>query len=98
MQDTLHSVLPPRFSPHKRLPAYKGKFSSDFLSHSYRHRCASREWESGLCLNGFFKTVILGDWHGGVVVKFARSILVAQGSWVQILGVDLHTAHQAMLW
>ena len=34
----------------------------------------------------------------GVVVKFAHSISIAQGSQVQILGMDLHTAHQAMLW
>ena len=34
----------------------------------------------------------------GVVVKFACSTLMAQGSPVQILGADLHTAHQAMLW
>ena len=33
----------------------------------------------------------------GVAVKFTRSTLLAQGLWVQILGMDLHTAHQAML-
>ena len=34
---------------------------------------------------------------GGVVVKFGRSVVAAQDSPVQILGVDLHTTHQAML-
>ena len=34
---------------------------------------------------------------GATVVKFTRSALVAPGSWVQIPGADLHTAHQAML-
>ena len=35
---------------------------------------------------------------GGVEVKFACSTSAAWGSWVQILGADLHTAYQAMLW
>ena len=35
---------------------------------------------------------------GGVVVNFAHSALVAWGSWVWILDVDLHTVHQATLW
>ena len=35
---------------------------------------------------------------GGTAVKFARSALVAQGLLVQIPGVDLRTASQAMLW
>ena len=34
----------------------------------------------------------------GTVVKFMHSASVAWGSLVQILGVDLHTVHQAMLW
>ena len=34
----------------------------------------------------------------GVVVKFACSASAASGLWVWILGVDLHTAHQAVLW
>ena len=34
----------------------------------------------------------------GTVVKFACSALVAQGLLVWILGTDLQTAHQAMLW
>ena len=38
------------------------------------------------------------DWPGGIVVKLVCSTLVAWGSWVQIPGVDLHAAHQAMLW
>ena len=33
-----------------------------------------------------------------LVAKFVHSALAAQGSLVQILGADLHTAHQAMLW
>ena len=33
-----------------------------------------------------------------VVVGFMSSALVAQASQVQILGTDLHIAHQAMLW
>ena len=37
-------------------------------------------------------------WPGGIVVKCAHPASVAQGSWVQILGADLHIAHQAMLW
>ena len=32
----------------------------------------------------------LGRWPGDVVVKFACSASAAQGSWVQIPGVDLH--------
>ena len=35
---------------------------------------------------------------GGIVVKFAHSASVAQGSQVWILGADLHTTHQAVLW
>ena len=34
----------------------------------------------------------------GGVVKFACSASVARGSRVQIPGVDLHAAHQAVLW
>ena len=47
---------------------------------------------------GASKKRFQGGWPGGTVVKFACSALVAQGSWVQIPGVDLHIAHQAMLW
>ena len=32
---------------------------------------------------------VLQGWPGGIVVKFACSALVAQGSQVQILGMDL---------
>ena len=39
-----------------------------------------------------------GGRPGGAVVKFPCSALVAWGSLVQIPGVDLHTACQAMLW
>ena len=34
----------------------------------------------------------------GPVVKFMSSASAAQGSPVWILGADLHTAHEAMLW
>ena len=36
-------------------------------------------------------------WPGGPVVKFAQSTSAAWSSQVQILGTDLHTAHQVML-
>ena len=42
--------------------------------------------------------LIVGGWPGGVMVKFARFIAAAHGSQVPILGMDLHTTHQAMLW
>ena len=46
----------------------------------------------------FFKNKI-GPFLGhGRVVKFMCSTSVAWGSLVQILGMDLHTAHQATLW
>ena len=35
---------------------------------------------------------------GGVVVKIVPSASVAQGLWVWIPGMELHTTHQAMLW
>ena len=35
---------------------------------------------------------------GAIAVKFACSALAARGSLVRILGADLRTAHQAMLW
>ena len=38
------------------------------------------------------------SWPRDIVAKLARSTLVAQGSWVLILGMDLRTAHQAVLW
>ena len=34
----------------------------------------------------------------GIVVKFAHSASAAWGSWVCILGADLHTDSQTMLW
>ena len=34
----------------------------------------------------------------GIVVQFTCSTVAAQGSWVQIPSVNLHTAHQAMWW
>ena len=44
------------------------------------------------------KLMYLGAGPGGVVVKFACSTSVAWASEVWILGTDLHTARQAMLW
>ena len=41
---------------------------------------------------------LLDGLPNGVVVKFVCSTSVAQGSPVGILGTDLHTTHQAMLW
>ena len=38
------------------------------------------------------------SWAGVTVVEFVCSASVAQGSQVQIPGVDLYTAHQAILW
>ena len=36
--------------------------------------------------------------YSDVLVKFMHSALAAWGSQVWILGVDLYTAHQAVLW
>ena len=49
-------------------------------------------------LINFLKVRSHWGWPGGVVVEFVFSALVAWGSWTQILGVDLHTTHQGMLW
>ena len=49
-----------------------------------------------ICLK--VKKIILTGRPRGVVVKFMCSALVAWGLQVQILGVDLHSADQAMLW
>ena len=38
------------------------------------------------------------DQPGGTMVKFACPAFVTPGSPVEILGIDLHTTHQAMLW
>ena len=46
----------------------------------------------------FFKNNKVRGWPGGIVVKFAHSATVVQGSPLQILDTDLHTTHQAMLW
>ena len=46
----------------------------------------------------YFKTYLFRGWPSGIVVKFVCSASAAQGSRVQILGMDLHTTHQAMLW
>ena len=45
-----------------------------------------------------FKIIHMRDRPGGAVVKFTRSTLAARGSLVRILGVDIRTAWQAMLW
>ena len=44
-----------------------------------------------------FKGADYGGWPICVVVKLVHSTLAAWGSWVQILGADLCTTHQAML-
>ena len=44
------------------------------------------------------KMSISGGWPGGTVVKFAYFTSTALGPPVRILGIDLHTAHRAMLW
>ena len=43
------------------------------------------------------KTTIEGQ-PNGAAVKFMHSASVAQDSLVRILGMDLRTAYQAMLW
>ena len=50
-----------------------------------------------LLIHSPFKRYLRG-WPGGTAVKCARSALVAWGSLVRILGVDLCTTCQAMLW
>ena len=44
------------------------------------------------------KKLFVEGWPSGIVVTFACSTSAAQGLWVWILGVDLHTACQAVLW
>ena len=39
-----------------------------------------------------------GGWPRGLVVEFVHSTSTARGSRVWIMGMDLHTAHEAMLW
>ena len=60
-----------------------------YVCNSYQHK-----------LNFFFfnKKASLGGWPGSIVVGFACSALAASGLQVRILGMDLHTAHQAVLW
>ena len=53
---------------------------------------------SNNCYERSIKNYLSRGRPGGVVVKFTHSTLAAQGLLIQILGVDLHTAHQAMLW
>ena len=43
------------------------------------------------------KNIILGSQLHGQVVKFVHSALAAWGSQVRILGVDLPSAHHAMV-
>ena len=43
-------------------------------------------------------TKIVRGWPSDVVVKFMHFASAAWGLQVQILGMDLHTAHQAILW
>ena len=49
----------------------------------------------GSCLH---LKVCSGGWLGSVVFKFTHSTSGTCGSWVQILGTDLYTVHQATLW
>ena len=44
------------------------------------------------------KSNSIRGWPSGIVVKFVLSALAAWGLQIQILGTDLHTAYQAMLW
>ena len=44
------------------------------------------------------KTNKLRVWPSGTGVGFVCSALAAWGSWIWIVGTDLHTAHHAMLW
>ena len=39
-----------------------------------------------------------GSWPSGIVVGFMNSVSVAWGSRVWFPDVELHTAHQTMLW
>ena len=52
-----------------------------------------------LGIHGFndFKNNLRGQ-PGGLVVEVTPSASTAWGSQVQMLGMDLHTTHQAMLW
>ena len=45
-----------------------------------------------------FKRTAMRGWPSGALVKFTYSASVARSLPVQIPGVDLHTARQAMLW
>ena len=49
-------------------------------------------------LVAFSKIKTSWGWPGSTGLKFTHSTLAAQGSPVQILGVDLRTTYQAMLW
>ena len=60
---------------------------SECKMHALTHYTLSLPWSK-----------IYWVWPGGTVVKFTHSTSVAWGSLVQILGVDLCTAYQAMLW
>ena len=45
----------------------------------------------------FHKKITIQGPAGGIAVKFMHSASAAQGSPFQILGTDLHAAHQATL-
>ena len=56
-------------------------------------------WYSQIVLLGStFKIHHCRGWPGGAMVKFPHSALVAQDLLVWILGADLSTACEAMLW
>ena len=82
------------------------RFTTQYLFHNYRlntpwfplvseARNSSMSFQSEILPNKV-------SWNRaqprGGLVKFAHSALAAWGSLVWILGVDLHSAHQAMLW
>ena len=54
--------------------------------------------QPGMIHKNFSLKLIEGGQPHGQVVKFEHSTPAAWGSPVQILGADLHTTQQAMLW
>ena len=50
------------------------------------------------CLHFWFEKYGHGSQPRGMLVKFAHSASVAKDLQVWILGMDLYTAHQAVLW
>ena len=69
------------------------KYSSKLKMKKYLNQLTSCAYT----FSKFFK-ILDGGQPGGVGVKFVPSTLEAQGSQVWILGMDLRTVHQAMLW